>query len=83
MSHVYETGEECLQEALKLAKTIAEKSPVSITATKLSLNYSRDHTVEEGLQHIATLNSALLQSTDLQTAAMAMMQKTKPVFPKL
>jgi len=66
-----------------MATFIASKSPVAVSATKMSLNYSRDHSVQEGLDHIATINSAMLQTDDLATAAMAMMQKQKPVFPKL
>ncbi len=70
-----ETPEQCLQEAIKLASFISQKSPVAVSATKMSLNYSRDHSVQAGLDHIATLNSAMLQTDDLATSAMAMMQK--------
>lgn len=41
--------------ALSVAKDIASKSPVAVQGTKLSLNYARDHTVEEGLNHIVSL----------------------------
>lgn len=60
VSKVTDTAEQCLQEAIKLATEIAGKSPVAVSATKMSLNYSRDHTVQEGLDHIAALNSAML-----------------------
>ena len=36
-----------------------------MTVTKASLNYSRDHTVAEGLGHIALQNSSSLMSEDL------------------
>ena len=62
-----------MKEALDLASLIASKSPVAVTGTKLSLNYSRDHTVQEGLNHILQLNSALLQTEDMKIAALAMM----------
>ena len=64
---------ERLDEAIKLAKEIASKSPVAVSATKMSLVYSRDHSVQEGLDHIATLNSAMLQTDDLGIAATSMM----------
>ena len=41
-----------MKKALEVAKEISSKSPVAVQGTKLSLNYSRDHTVEEGLNHI-------------------------------
>eukprot|EP00546_Thalassionema_frauenfeldii_P000907 CAMPEP_0178937024 /NCGR_PEP_ID=MMETSP0786-20121207/25511_1 /TAXON_ID=186022 /ORGANISM="Thalassionema frauenfeldii, Strain CCMP 1798" /LENGTH=290 /DNA_ID=CAMNT_0020615517 /DNA_START=338 /DNA_END=1210 /DNA_ORIENTATION=+ len=52
-------------DALKLCCDIAALSPVAVTSTKTSLNYSRDHTVQEGLEHIALHNSIALQSEDL------------------
>ena len=62
-----------MQEAIKLASFIAEKSPVAVSATKMSINYSRDHPVQAGLDHVATINSSMLQTDDLATAAGAMM----------
>jgi Delta3,5-Delta2,4-dienoyl-CoA isomerase len=83
VSQVTDSPESCLESAVALAKLIASKSPVAVTTTKLSLNYSRDHSVQEGLDHILLLNSAMLQTDDLPKAAMANMQKTKAVYPKL
>ena len=83
VSKVVDSQEDCLKEALSLASLIASKSPVAVTATKLSLNYSRDHTVQEGLDHIMRLNSALLQTEDMKTAALAAFQKKKAIYPKL
>ncbi|KAF9926505.1 putative enoyl CoA hydratase [Linnemannia zychae] len=69
--------------ALDTAKLIAEKSPVAAIGTKHILNYSRDHTVQEGLDYIATWNMVMLTTPDLPAAAAANMQKTKAVFAKL
>ena len=44
---------------------------MAVTTTKSSLNYSRDHSVQEGLDHIALLNSVMLQTQDMSKAAMA------------
>lgn len=44
-----------MTEALSLAEEIASKSPVAVQTTKISLNYSRDHTVDEGLAHIVSI----------------------------
>ena len=44
-----------MDKALNVAKEIASKSPVAVQGIKLSLNYSRDHTVEEGLNHIVRI----------------------------
>jgi len=44
------------------------------------LNYSRDHSVADGLNYIATWNAAMLMSSDLTTAMMASMAKQTPQF---
>ncbi len=63
-----------------IAATIAAKSPLAIRGTKEMLNYARDHSVADGLNHIATWNAAMLMSADLQEAMMANMDKRAPVF---
>ena len=62
---------------------MANLSPIAVAGTKRSLNFSRDHTVDEGLDHIADLNGAMLQTEDVMTAVKAQMRKQKPVFPSL
>lgn len=71
--------------ALDTAAQIASKSPVAVQGTKIHLNYSRDHTVQEGLDSMAQWNMAMLLSEDLMKAAMASMDKSgKPAqFSKL
>ena len=83
LSHVYDTKEELFQAALKLAETISQKSPVALVGFKENLVYSRDHTIADGLQHVRTLNTALLQSEDNFKAAMALLSKSVPEFAKL
>ena len=48
-----------------ICQRISRNSPVAVTVTKASLNYSRDHTVAEGLEHTALQNSVALMSEDL------------------
>lgn len=62
---------------------IASKSPLAVTGTKAVLLRSRDMSVEQGLDYVATWNSAMLLSDDLTEAISAHTQKRKPVFAKL
>eukprot|EP01084_Bolivina_argentea_P284071 486714_1 len=67
ISKVVPGSSECVfLEALNMAHEIAALSPIAVAATKASLNFSRDHTVEEGLEHVALLNSAALQTKDIR-----------------
>lgn len=83
VSSVLDTRQLALDAAFATAKQIAAHSPLAVLGTKVSLNYSRDHTTQEGLDHIALQNSMFLQSPDMVTAMMASMQKQTALFPKL
>ena len=61
----FETEAEMLKFVTEKANSIASKSPLTMRGVKRSLNFSRDHSVEEGLAQIALQNSALLYSNDL------------------
>ncbi|KAK3928758.1 Delta(3,5)-Delta(2,4)-dienoyl-CoA isomerase, mitochondrial [Frankliniella fusca] len=81
---VYPDKESLLKAAFEMATSIASKSPVAVQMTKRSIVFSRDHTVDESLEHIATWNQALLQSEDLMMSAMAAATKSPPpTFSKL
>jgi enoyl-CoA hydratase len=69
-----------LTEVHHVANSIAKKSPLSIRGTKQILNHSRDHSVADGLEYMATWNAAMLMSNDLMEAFEAKMQKREPKF---
>ncbi|EFN75269.1 Delta(3,5)-Delta(2,4)-dienoyl-CoA isomerase, mitochondrial [Harpegnathos saltator] len=84
VNRMLDDEESLLKTSIEIAEEIAKKSPVAIQGSKISMVYSRDHTVEEGLEHIAMHNQAMLQSEDLVNAAMAQITKGEPpVFSKL
>ncbi|SVC35926.1 uncharacterized protein METZ01_LOCUS288780, partial [marine metagenome] len=49
VSNIYESQEEMLEAATKMAKEIASKSPVAIYGLKAVMNYSRDHSISDSL----------------------------------
>ena len=84
VSRVFDTREEMVAEAIKIAETIASKSPVAVQTTKRNLVYSLDHTNQDGLDHIKELNKLHLQSEDFFNAVIAGQSKGEtPVFAKL
>lgn len=84
VSRMLDNEESLLNKSLEIAENIASKSPVAVQGSKMSLVYSRDHSVQEGLDHIAMHNKAMLQSEDFLNAAMAQAVKgDPPIFSKL
>ncbi|CAJ0958830.1 unnamed protein product, partial [Mesorhabditis belari] len=84
ISRVCSTKEEALNEALKMAESIALKSPIAVQGTKINLNYSRDHSIQDSLNFVATWNQSQLFSEDVPKSAMATLMKSPfPEFSKL
>lgn len=80
VNKVYADKESMLKSVLELAAMIAKKSPVVVRGTKEMLLYTRDHSVDESLNYMATWNAAMLLSTDLMEAFQASMARREPVF---
>lgn len=78
VGRVYEDKEKMLESAMILSKLIAEKSPVAVQGTKVNLVYSRDHSVQEGLDYIRLWNMCMLQSEDVMKAAMSQADQNSP-----
>lgn len=83
LSRVVQGHEECVKEGIKTAMVMAEKSPVAVQGTKMLLDYSRDHTIAEGLLMTAVWNAAMLQSKDVNEAIQATLSKRKGRFAVL
>lgn len=67
-------------EVQKIAQTIAAKSPLAIRGIKDVLNFSRDHSVADGLNYVAGWNAAMLLSADLGECIAAQREKRRPNF---
>lgn len=80
---VYDSKDAAVSAALATAGLMAKKSPVAVQGTKELLNWSRDHSVQDGLRYTAIWNSAALQTNDVSAALMSGLQKRNPTFEKL
>lgn len=83
VSSLYENREVLLNGAWELARSMAAKSPLALAGIKRNLAYSRDHSVADGLDYIATWNGGMLRASELMTAVQAKMSKTQPAFDNL
>jgi len=78
VSSIAKSEAELMDHVKLVAKTIAEKSPLATQSTKVAINYSRDHSVREGLEMQAIWNGCALTSEDLVKSAVGFMQKKGP-----
>ncbi|XP_040832282.1 delta(3,5)-Delta(2,4)-dienoyl-CoA isomerase, mitochondrial [Ochotona curzoniae] len=75
VSRVFPDKETMLDAAFALAAEISSKSPVAVQGTKINLVYSRDHSVAEALNYMASWNMSMLQTQDIPKSVQAMMEK--------
>jgi len=80
VNRVFPDKDSLMKFVLETAADIARKSPVAIRGIKDTLNYSRDHSVAEGLSYVAAKNAAILFSSELGEAMSAVMQKREAKF---
>ena len=83
INEIFPTHEELVVGVLEIAREIASKSPLAIWGTKEMLLYSRDHSVADGLNHIATWQTGMFQPSDMLEAFGAKAEGREPQFPDL
>jgi len=83
INEIFPTHVELVDGVLEIAREIASKSPLAIWGTKEMLLYSRDHSVADGLNHIATWQTGMFQPSDMLEAFGAKAEGREPQFPDL
>ena len=80
---VFADHDTMVSSVLETATEIASKSPMAIWGTKQTMRYTRDHSVNEGLEYIANWNAAMFDTDDMAEAFLAQMEKREADFPDL
>jgi enoyl-CoA hydratase len=80
VNKIYESSEDMLTGVMEIARAIASKSPLAIRGTKEMINYTRNHSIQDGLNYVATWNAGMLISNDLMEAVMAAQTKKQPTY---
>lgn len=80
INQLVKTKDEVWTLAREQAQLIASKSPLAVRGTKEILNYSRDHSISDGLDYVATWNAGMLLSADMQKSVMAFLTKKPAVY---
>ncbi len=83
VNEVYADHATMLEAVLATAAEIASKSPLAVYGTKRTMAYAREHTIADGLDHIATWNASMLDPADMAEAFTAMAEQRPPVYRPL
>lgn len=92
VSRAYEVGlvnevladhDAVVARALEVAAEIATKSPLAIWGTKEMINFTRDHSVADSLNHMSAWQSGMFQPADMLETFVAKGEGREPDFPDL
>ena len=83
VNEVFDDQESMMDAVMETASEIASKSPLAVHGTKEAINYSRDHTVEDSLRHIALWQSGMFHPEDLEESFRANSEGRTPSYEDL
>lgn len=83
VNEVFDTQEDMIAKVREIAREIASRSPLAVWGSKEMLTYARDHSIADGLKHIAVWQSGMFQSPDIKESFKAKAEKRDPEFDDL
>ncbi len=83
VNQVFDDHAALVEGTLDLAAQIAAKSPLAIWGSKEMITYSRDHSVADGLNYIATWQTGMFQPADMAETFAAKAEQRDPRFDDL
>lgn len=83
VNEVYVSQQAMLDDVMQIAGEIAQRSPLAVWGSKETLNYSRDHTVADSLNYVATWQTGMFQPTDMTEVFRAKQDERPPQFEDL
>lgn len=83
VNQVFDEKESMLKEVMKIAHSIANNSPMAVAGCKEMINYTRDHSVADSLNYMATWQAGMFQMPDVMEAMRAQKEARLPTFDDL
>lgn len=80
VSRLFADRDALLAGVREVALGIASKSPMAMRATKTVMNVSREQTIEQGLDFVATWNAGMMSRQDVMESIVSGMEKRAPQF---
>ncbi len=83
VNKIFDNHEAMVAGVMEIATEIAQRSPLAICGIKEMLNFTRDHSVKDSLNYIATWQTGMFQPQDMMECFTAKAEKRDPVFGDL
>ena len=83
VNQLFPDQDSMLAGVLEIAREIAAQSPLAVWGTKEMLLYSRDHSVADGLDYVATWQTGMFQGFDMMEAFKAKADGRDPDYEDL
>jgi enoyl-CoA hydratase len=83
VNEVFDTQEAMLEQVMATAREIASKAPLAVAGSKVMINYARDHSIEDGLDYIATWQTGMFSGPHMAEAFAARQEGREARFPEL
>ena len=83
VNRLYESHDSLIEGALEIANEIASNSPAAVYGCKKVIDFSRDHTIDEGLEWINMWNASMLSQSELMEGFQSYKSKKEGNFAEL
>ena len=83
VNKLYESHDSLIEGALEIANEIASNSPAAVYGCKRVIDFSRDHTIDEGLEWINMWNASMLSQSELMEGFQSYKSKKEGNFAEL
>ena len=83
VNRLYDSHEALIEGALEMAEEITSNSPAAVFGCKKVIDFSRDHTIDEGLDWINMWNASMLSQSELMEGFRSYKDKTEGKFAEL
>jgi len=83
VNQVFADHASMLAGVMMIARKIATNSPMAVAGCKEMINYTRDHSVQDSLNYMATWQSGMFQMPDIQEAMAAQKEQRQPEYQEL
>ena len=83
VNKLYESHDALIEGALEIANEIASNSPAAVYGCKRVIDFSRDHTIDEGLEWINMWNASMLSQSELMEGFQSYKSKKEGNFAEL